>query len=146
MASTINVNLGLTWFSTVDPTVGAGVSAPLNQFLIRTDVPGLYYKSDAANTAWTQLASAGPSPTGYEIVNYIATGAEGTDFNVAIGVVMANDSYGLVWAPAGMSGNLVPVADLPNILAGDRTTTQFRVIVSNNLTAGDKLTFILLGA
>jgi hypothetical protein len=145
MASSIQINLGLVWFANVNPTVAPGVSAPLNQFLVRTDVAGLYYKAGAADTAWTQLASAGPSPTGYEIVNYVATGAEGTDFFVSIGVVMANDSYGLVWSPAGMSNNLIPAVDLPNIAANDRTTTQFRVVTSAALTAGDKLTFMVFG-
>jgi hypothetical protein len=83
----------------------------------------------------------GPSPTNYEVVNYVATGLEGTDFTVNIGVVMLNDNYGLLWAPAGVAA--VPVIDLPNILAGDRTTTQFRVVAGAALTAGDKLTFIV---
>lgn len=52
-------NVGLTWIENFDPTTGGGVSAPLNQFLIRTDVPSLYYKSGAANTAWTLLGVGG---------------------------------------------------------------------------------------
>lgn len=57
-------NVAITWTTAVDPTSSTGVPAPLWQFLIRTDVPSLYYKSGNGNTAWTQLGAATPSPGG----------------------------------------------------------------------------------
>lgn len=59
--------VGLYWIENVDPTIGPGVSAPLWQLLIRTDTPAIYYKSGAANTAWTKIgsgASGGITGTG----------------------------------------------------------------------------------
>ena len=50
--------VGLYWLQNSDPTVLPGVNAPLNQLLFRTDVPSIYYKSGAANTAWTLLGSS----------------------------------------------------------------------------------------
>ena len=76
------------------------------------------------------------------MINYVATGSEGTDFNVPIGQTLANDTYGVAWAPAGVVTS-VPVIDLPNILAGDRTTTQFRVLLAAAFTAGDHVTFFV---
>ena len=61
LAGSVVPALGLYWQSSTDPTSGGGVAAPLNQLLVRTDVPSLYYKSGAANTAWTQIGS---SPSG----------------------------------------------------------------------------------
>lgn len=78
--------------------------------------------------------------SGGVVTNYVATGAEGTDFMVTLSQEMDNDDYGLVWSPAGVAS--VPVLDLPNLLAGDRTTTQFRVTLAAALTAGDQLTFV----
>lgn len=53
-------NVGITWFFNVDPTVGAGIpGVPLNQFGVRTDIPSFYYKSGAADTAWTILSGGG---------------------------------------------------------------------------------------
>lgn len=50
-------SVGLYWLDNTDPTAGGGMSAPLNQLLIRTDTPSLYYKSGAANTAWTRIGA-----------------------------------------------------------------------------------------
>lgn len=63
--STIEPNVGLTWFTDSDPTVGGqGVSAPLYQFLVRTDSPAIYYKSGSTVNQWTQLSGAGMAGTG----------------------------------------------------------------------------------
>jgi hypothetical protein len=70
---------------------------------------------------------------------YTATGAEGSDFMVTLPVAQGTDDYIIVAslsdAPAiyGMR--------FPNALAGDRTTTQFRVITTAALTAGDVIEF-----
>ena len=50
--------VGLYWFLDGDPTV-LGMAAPIYQLLIRTDVSELYYKSGAANTAWTLIGGGG---------------------------------------------------------------------------------------
>src|SRR5580698_2402661 len=52
-------SVGLYWLQNSDPTSGGGVAAPLNQLLIRTDTPSLYYKSGNANTAWTEIGAPG---------------------------------------------------------------------------------------
>jgi len=81
-------SLGLYWELAADPTVGAGLSAPLNQLLFRTDVPSIYYKSGAADTAWTLLGTgtAGSTTT----INNISAGlaglfGRGADGDVTIG-------------------------------------------------------------
>ena len=50
-------SVGLYWYDSHDPTSGAGMTAPLNQLLVRTDSPSLYYKSGGANTAWTRIGT-----------------------------------------------------------------------------------------
>lgn len=76
-------SVGLYWFDNVDPTLGAGMTAPLNQLLIRTDVPSVYYKSGAANTAWTKIGNG--------------TSSGGTVTSVACGI-------GLSCAPSPIVG------------------------------------------
>lgn len=57
-------SVGLYWVDNVDPTIAPGLSAPLNQLLIRTDSPAIYYKSGAASTAWTQIGASGTNVSG----------------------------------------------------------------------------------
>lgn len=59
--STVQPSTGLYWTSNVDPTIGAGVNAPLWQLLFRTDVPSIYVKTGTATTAWTLLGNGTPS-------------------------------------------------------------------------------------
>src|SRR5574342_662993 len=54
---------------------------------------------------------------------YTATGAEGSDFMITLPFARANDTYLVFTAMDGVT-NLLDI-DTPNILAGDRTTTQF---------------------
>lgn len=119
--------LALKTFVTADPSCAAIIS-------IITDNSGklvLFYSTIAP------VVSSGSPPI---IINFTSSGGE-TDFVVPIGTTMANDTYALLWAPQGISS--LPALDLPNILAGDRTTTQFRV-QSSALTSGDKLTFVVI--
>lgn len=51
-------SVGLYWYDNTDPTTGGGMSAPLNQLLVRTDSPSIYYKSGSTNTAWTKIGTA----------------------------------------------------------------------------------------
>lgn len=71
---------------------------------------------------------------------YVATGAEGSDFSVTIPTAMTNDSYGVTCM--SQVGD-VPAVQCPDVAAGDRTTTAFRVVTSADLTAGDTLEFNL---
>jgi hypothetical protein len=91
-----------------------------------------------------------PSTGGFQsfVVDYTATGSEGTDFNVPIGKVMADTSYGVVMQSAGgtqgdgtESGG-VQLLDIPK--AG-RAIGQFRVLIGSPLTAGDILEFVIMG-
>lgn len=84
------------------------------------------------------------APTAPLIVSfrYTATGGE-SDFFVALPTARANDTYKVSASCAGVS-SIVGI-DLPDILAADRTTTQFRVITSLPLTAGDQIDFIVCG-
>jgi hypothetical protein len=76
-----------------------------------------------------------------QIFRYTATGLEGTDFNVILPAARANDLYQVT---ASMSGAASIVAfDFPDILVGDRTTTQFRVVTSAELTAADQIDFFV---
>ena len=82
--------VGLYWKCACDPTAGSGVSAPLNQLLFRTDTASIYYKSGAANTAWTQLGVGGGGggglPPDGNYVDIDVTGA-GTTWTINNGVV-----------------------------------------------------------
>ena len=113
---------------------GAGATGPAGQ----TGPTGATGATGATGITGP-TGTTGPG-AGFQVINFTAAGGE-NDFNVTIPVAMANDNYGLVWAPAGVS--MIPSLDLPNLLPGDRTTTQFRVVTSANLVAGDQLTFVV---
>jgi len=68
---------------------------------------------------------------------YIATGLEGSDFMVNLPAARPNDTYKVFGNGAGMA--MIVGFDFPDILAGDRTTTQFRVVTTAALTAGDQI-------
>ncbi len=91
MASAPYPNLGITWFFNVDPTTGPGVAAPLNVFGIRTDSLAIYYKSGAADTAWSMVGDGGsggassPVATGVQLQDFINDA--GVDF-----VILQNNS------------------------------------------------------
>lgn len=61
-------NVGIDWFLDRDPTVPPGQAAPLEQFLIRTDEPSLYYKSGPGDTDWTAIGAGGGGGAGISSV------------------------------------------------------------------------------
>lgn len=72
------------------------------------------------------------------VIDYTATGSEGTSFMVPIGATLAN--YRVVWSPQGVEN--LPLLDLPQG-PGDRTSTEFRVVTSVQLAEGERLTFFV---
>lgn len=87
--------VGIVWYTATDPTTSTGVSAPEFQFLVRTDNNSLYYKSGAANTAWTAITGGG--------------GGGGT-------VTSITCDAGLTCAPNPITGvGTVRIADLLNV-------------------------------
>ena len=64
-------SVGLYFTSNSDPTTGAGVAAPLGQILFRQDQPSIYFKTGAANAAWTL---AGTSASGGGTVTSVGCG------------------------------------------------------------------------
>ncbi len=89
-----------------------------------------------------RIANSDGSTATVQRVTYTATGAEGTDFSVTIGVTMAADTYGVFPAPVDVVN--VPVLSCPNALGTDRTTTAFRVLTADVLTVGDKIEFLVV--
>ncbi len=89
----------------------------------------------------------GSAVVGYEqsrLIEYTATGSEGTSFFVSIGATLDDDDYEVGFFGA-KGAAIVPAAwDFPDALAGDRTTTQFRVLIPDVLSAGDVFLFELV--
>ncbi len=77
------------------------------------------------------------------IITYVATGAEGVDFMVPIGVELATDEYDVALFGVTAAADF-PVLAFPEALAGDHTTTHFRVLSAAVLTAGDTIKFMLI--
>lgn len=70
---------------------------------------------------------------------YTANGTEGSDFNVNLPAARVSDLYNVVAQLQGVT-NMFGI-DLPDILAGDRTTTQFRVVTTSPVINGDRIYF-----
>lgn len=70
---------------------------------------------------------------------FTAAGGEGSDFFVTLPVARSTDVY-RVQGTLGTVTNILGF-NCPDTLVGDRTTTQFRVITTANVTAGDMIDF-----
>lgn len=72
---------------------------------------------------------------------YTVTGAEPdtSDFLVTLPVARATDVYRVTYGLAGVA--VIVGLDFPDLVAGDRTTTQFRVIATALMQAGDQIDF-----
>ncbi|HVO31351.1 MAG TPA: hypothetical protein VMV18_11460 [bacterium] len=119
------------------PNAGAGVAAPLDSLYMQTGTTNWWKKTAAGDTAWTLVTITTVVIT--QTFVYTATGAEGSDFNVALPTAEADDAYEVQGALIDPSNILA--FSFPNALAGDRTTTQFRVITTSALVANDTLQF-----
>lgn len=93
-------------------------------------------------------ATAQPGSFAVFPVTYTATGSEGTDFSVPLGVTMSSTTYGVYSQSAGgtsgdgTQSSGVEVVDLP---IASRTTTTFRVVLGQQPAAGDQLQFLVTG-
>jgi hypothetical protein len=95
-----------------------------------------------ANPPFVSLGGGGSSSGGAaQAFTYVATGAEGSDFFITLPVAQANDNY----IPSVSNGGVADILifDMPDIIAGDRTTTQFRIITSASIQAGDRLDVLI---
>jgi hypothetical protein len=73
---------------------------------------------------------------------YTVTGSEGTDFMVTLSVAQSDDLYAVI--PLQVKGTAAVFIECPDDSGGDRTTTQFRVLLSAGLTSGDKIDFLVI--
>lgn len=87
----------------------------------------------------TELGGGGGGAS--QSFRYVATGAEGSDFFVTLPVAEPDDLYAVDIQLAGVT--FIVGVDAPDIAAGDRTTTQFRVVTTFPLTAGDQLDILI---
>lgn len=83
----------------------------------------------------------GGSSGNVQSFRYTVTGAEPdpSDFMVTLPAPRATDDYRVTYGLAGVA--VIVGLDFPDLLAGDRTTTQFRVIATTDMTAGDQIDF-----
>jgi hypothetical protein len=121
----------------VDPSAGGGVAAPLGSIYFRTN--GTWWrKVAAANTGWVL------DSTSLADFVYTATGAEGSSFDVVIPAPftpLPNTNYTIEYVLEDVTNHVT--ISFP-VTGGLRTTTQFRVVTSGNLTLNDTIRFILI--
>jgi hypothetical protein len=117
-----------------DPSIGAGVAAPVGSLYLRTDGT-LWIKTGVPNTAWASL-SAGVGNA--QRFTYTASGAEGSSFNVPLPATRANANYLVFVNQADVVGGAALMITCP---ATGRTNAQFPVIVSSSLVGGEVFEF-----
>lgn len=88
-------------------------------------------------------SGGGGGVPGFQAFRYTVTGAEPSlsDFMVTLPVARANDTYRVQGTLAGVV--VIVGIDLPDLVAGDRTTTQFRFVSTAPMTAGDQIDFLV---
>jgi len=84
----------------------------------------------------------GGSAGNMQAFQYTHAGADSSDFMVTLPAARASGTYIVMATQAGVA--LEVGIDAPELLAGDRTTTQFRVVTTGNITAGDQIDFIVV--
>jgi hypothetical protein len=91
------------------------------------------------------IASGGGTSSGgnADAFTYTCTGAEGSDFNVTLPSIRATDNYVVNGSQASPAANNIIGFNFPDTLAGDRTTTLFRVVTTAAVVAGDKIDFVV---
>jgi hypothetical protein len=75
---------------------------------------------------------------------YVVTGVEPdlSDFMVTLPAPRASDVYRVTYGLAGVA--VIVGLDFPDLLVGDRTTTEFRVVATAPMQAGDQIDFHVL--
>jgi hypothetical protein len=122
-----SVDLWLLRQHTIDRVYGSQATLNLSP------QPFIVYSSDPAG---------GGGSSNAQVFRYIATGAEGTDFNITLPAARASDLYNVFCGLGSVVAN-VPVS-FPDTLAGDRTATQFRCITTAALQANDQLDLLVI--
>jgi hypothetical protein len=80
---------------------------------------------------------SGGATTPDQVFTYTCTGAEGSDFFIVLPVARPDDDYVPQVSCGGVTGILT--FDMPDLVALDRTTTQFRVVSSAVVQLADRL-------
>jgi len=87
-------------------------------------------------------SGSGGNTGNIQAFQYTHAGADSSDFMVTLPAARASGTYIVVATLAGVT-SIVGI-DAPEVLAGDRTTTQFRVVTTGNITAGDQIDFVVV--
>ena len=120
-----------------DPSAGGGVPAPVGSIYLRTD--GTWWrKVGAPNTAWVNSSSTASAAQRF---TYTVGVADGSDFFVTLPAARANDLYEIFSAQGDVA--LIVGMQFPNAQPNDRTTTQFHVVTTAAMTAGDTIMFYI---
>lgn len=115
----------LVWYDhTVDRALGGAITnLTPRPFIVR-----------GGSTASTGL--------GIQSFRYTCTGAEGSDFFIALPAARANDTYNVQITLGTVTA--IFAYNCPDTSAADRTTTQFRIITSASVAASDQLDILVL--
>lgn len=133
--ATITIPGGITGIVVKDEGVSKGTFQALN--FIGAGVTA----ADAGSGVASVTIPGASVALGLQAFRYTCTGAEGADFFVPLPVARANDSYRVQATAAGMT--LLLGFDCPDLVAADRTTTQFRVRTTASVTAADQIDFLV---
>lgn len=133
--------------TTVTVRNDGAVQADLNVWLWRQHTFDRAYGGSGTTNLSPQPfvpAAGGAGGAGGSVAfRYIVTGLEPdtSDFMVTLPAPQLADTYKVQATLAGVV-NIVGI-DCPDIVAGDRTLTQFRVVTTFPMTAGDQIDFLV---
>lgn len=106
---TIVPSVGLYWFSTLNPSIAPGVSAPNGQLLIWTASPSVWYKSGSCNTCWSQVGNTGGVGGGQSVgPGMQGDGSIGSPIDIKHGTVATQVP---VWSGSAWSDALLAVGN-----------------------------------
>lgn len=118
-----------------DPSGGGGVVAPQGSLYLRSGgTPQAWLKTGPGATDWSLLSSGNA-----QRFTFTAAGGEGSSFNVALPATRANANYQVF----SSMGDVTAALAITTPETG-RTTTEFPVLTSSAVTAGDKIEFLVV--
>jgi len=129
-----------TGIVTIEPNSGDTINGSAGVLTITTPGETYHFMADGL-TNWTIVARPAASTDMTQRWTFTAAGGEGTDFMVDLPAARATNDFAVQGScsdVASFMGLSFPAATL-----GDRTTTQFRMLTSVAVTAGDRIDFFV---
>lgn len=133
MSTTNHKGFALMLTGTVDPG-GASIAAPIGTLYQNRTDGGIFAKTGAADSAWTELE---PLPTeAQQSFAYQCIGGEGAQVTIVLPTARLTNGYLPVVVMGAINGSANAFKQF-RVVTSTQTTTQFEIATNADVEAGD---------